>query len=282
MTKDPLLSYCATEVKTHDPDRYLWCLTFAPDVREAMFAIVAFNSKIERIPDVTSEAMIGHIRYAWWRETIEEIFSQKPVRKHPVAEALAVAIKEYPLPKELFDTLLDAREKDFTIDNYTSYEELKTFLIEINLPLLELALLVTKKHDDAQRDHARLAAYRYGMAKLIPSIPHHLVHGKNYLPQLLQDKHSDEMNVEISLPEKEEIERGADELRVSFAADYKKESSRLPTVRPALSTRAMSLIAKHFLDRVPKNITQLSPDRHKKSRWWLVAKIMLCITFASA
>ena len=58
-----------------DYDRYLSAL-FAPACRrEALFALIAFNHEIARIPEAVSEPMLGRIRLQWWREVLEAVYA---------------------------------------------------------------------------------------------------------------------------------------------------------------------------------------------------------------
>jgi phytoene synthase len=113
MTSPTTLSHCAALIRAHDHDRYLCALFAPPAVRESWFALFAFNREIAAIKEVVSEEMIGFMRFAWWREALDEIYAGKPVRKHPVVEALAKTITLHSLERRLLDEMLDAREAYF-------------------------------------------------------------------------------------------------------------------------------------------------------------------------
>ena len=106
------LSPVGALARAADYDRYLSAL-FAPAVsREALFALIAFNHEIARIPEAVSEPMLGRIRLQWWRETLEAIQAGAPARRHEVALPLADAIHAWGLDRAPFDELLDGREAD--------------------------------------------------------------------------------------------------------------------------------------------------------------------------
>ena len=95
-----------------DYDRYLSAV-FAPAARrEALFALIAFNHEIARIPEAVSEPMLGRIRLQWWREVLEAAYAGEPTRRHEVAMPLADAIRTCALDRAPFDRLLDGREAD--------------------------------------------------------------------------------------------------------------------------------------------------------------------------
>ncbi len=96
------------DLKRYDRPRYI-CSLFLPEgLRTRLHAILAWNLELAKIPEAITEPMIGHIRFTWWRETLDEIYAGKPPRKHPVAEALAPLIPT--TPREYFDTIMDARQ----------------------------------------------------------------------------------------------------------------------------------------------------------------------------
>ena len=96
-----------------DPDRWL-ASRFVQDAeaRADLIALYAFNNEIARAPAVASQPLIGEMRLAWWREALEEMSEGRPVRRHPVAQALAEAIRRRGLPHEGLDALVDARLRD--------------------------------------------------------------------------------------------------------------------------------------------------------------------------
>ena len=110
------LSAVGALARATDYDRYLSAL-FAPAARrEALFALVAFNHEIARIPEAVSEPMLGRIRLQWWREVVEAAYADAPTRRHEVAVPLAEAIRACSLDRALLDRLLDAREDDLEPD----------------------------------------------------------------------------------------------------------------------------------------------------------------------
>jgi phytoene synthase len=52
------------------------------------------------------------MRLAWWGEVVAEIASGGPVRRHPVAEALAEAARDFRLDPAALEALVDARYRE--------------------------------------------------------------------------------------------------------------------------------------------------------------------------
>lgn len=64
-----------------DYGRYLQA-AFAPE----LYPLFALNCELMHVHHSVSEEMLGHIRYAWWEESIAAFD-----KKHPVIEALAAS-----------------------------------------------------------------------------------------------------------------------------------------------------------------------------------------------
>ncbi len=90
-------SYCMNQVRSYDYDGYLAGLLLPKNIQPVFFAIRAFNIEIATIKDnVRGNAIAGRIRFQWWEDTLDSIFSnhnqmQQQNRKsfqHPVADAI--------------------------------------------------------------------------------------------------------------------------------------------------------------------------------------------------
>ena len=102
-----------TTLKQADPDRWL-SSRFVADAerREDVVAIYAFDNELARAPRVASNPLLGEIRLTWWREVLDEVYGLGDVRQHPVAQALARAIRRHDLPRDSLEAMIDARYRE--------------------------------------------------------------------------------------------------------------------------------------------------------------------------
>ena len=105
---------CADIVAKGDPDRFAAAMAAPVEARKVLFPLYAFNVEVARAPWVTSEPMIGEMRLQWWRDALEEIATEKPVRKHEVASQLADILS--PDMAARLDALVVARRWDLYKD----------------------------------------------------------------------------------------------------------------------------------------------------------------------
>jgi phytoene/squalene synthetase len=103
--------YCAEAVRRLDPHRYIAALFAAEPARTDLFALYAFNLELATVREQVSEPLIGQIRLQWWRDTFDDIY-RGATRETPVVRALKTAIERHSVPRVLFDSLIDARERD--------------------------------------------------------------------------------------------------------------------------------------------------------------------------
>jgi hypothetical protein len=82
------------------------------------------------------------MRFAWWREALDEIYSGATVRKHLVTEALAQAVKRYSLPRAPLDAMLEAREAALGEDITTAPERWESYFYATSSSLLKLCAIV--------------------------------------------------------------------------------------------------------------------------------------------
>jgi phytoene/squalene synthetase len=82
-------SYLLQMVRNHRRDRFLRSLFLPHDLREKVLAIYALDAELAHVRAHVSEEMLGHIRYAWWEESLVAINEGKKPREHPVLIAIA-------------------------------------------------------------------------------------------------------------------------------------------------------------------------------------------------
>jgi phytoene synthase len=100
-------------VRRVDPDRWLSSRFIAdPATREDVLAIYAFDHELARAPRIASNPLMGEIRLTWWREALDEIFQNRPVRHHPTAQALAEVVQRHGLAREPLEAMIDARYRE--------------------------------------------------------------------------------------------------------------------------------------------------------------------------
>ncbi len=184
-------NYCAELVKRNDEDRYLSTL-FAPNKkRPALFALYAFSFEVSQTRERVSEPMLGEIRLQWWREAIEGLFGGAP-RKHEVIEALASVMEQSPLPRMLFDSLIDAHSLDLEDDPVATVEDLLAYASACSSHVMKLAafVLIGGEPCESLDKAAQSAGLAWALTGLIRALPVHAARGQSYIPKDIQSRHN--------------------------------------------------------------------------------------------
>lgn len=97
------------QVRAADLDRWLASRFVADEqARADLIALYAFEAELMAIPTRVTQPLLAEMRYAWWSEQMDGVFSDTPRLGHPVLEALTAAVSRHGLNRAAFDALIEA------------------------------------------------------------------------------------------------------------------------------------------------------------------------------
>jgi phytoene synthase len=191
MDLDAARQHCQELVREHDKDRYLSAL-FAPDeTRGDVLALYAFNVELSRVRDLAREPMLGEMRLEWWSGQLAAI-AAGDTPEHPVAVALAAAMRRADLPERAFSAMIEARRFDLYDDPMPSLNDLEGYLGETSSALVMLAGLALAgpaAGTAGAADAAGAAGVAIGLAGIMRSIAFRRARGQCYLPADVLARH---------------------------------------------------------------------------------------------
>jgi len=76
--KDKNFNYCLELVKKSDYENYLATLLLPLSIQRAAFGLRACNIEMAQVQEVTSNKQIAQMRMQFWKEAIEQIYSDQP------------------------------------------------------------------------------------------------------------------------------------------------------------------------------------------------------------
>jgi len=135
-----LLPTTILSLKSADPDRYRSALMADQQGRKDLLTLYSFHYELAKVPDVTSEPMMGEIRYQWWRDAIEEIYGTGEVRRHEVTTPLAELVSRRKLSRFHLDQLIDGRARDLDPTPFKDIDEARTYCRQTSGVLMQLAM----------------------------------------------------------------------------------------------------------------------------------------------
>ncbi|KAJ3672627.1 hypothetical protein LUZ60_007348 [Juncus effusus] len=188
-------SHCVQQVRTYDYHHYLCLLHLRPATRKAAFALRAFNIETSRAMDLASDPKTGLMRLLFWQETLNKIYSNKPIQ-HPVAQSLSWVVSNHKISKHWLKRSLEARINDANrvgVEGFVpgSISELEKYAEDTQSTILYLTLQTGGVQSTVADHAASHVGKASGLLLLLKSIPHHLSrYGKvPYLPADLAEKH---------------------------------------------------------------------------------------------
>lgn len=97
------------QVRAADLDRWL-ASRFVADAqaRADLITLYAFEAELMSIPTRVTQPMLAEMRFAWWREQMDGVFTGVARKGHPVLEALTDLVGRHALPRAPFDALIEA------------------------------------------------------------------------------------------------------------------------------------------------------------------------------
>ena len=170
------------DLRQHDRDRYLLTLFAPASARPALWAILALNLELARIPESVSQLVLGQMRLAWWRDAVDKALSSGETGGNPILAGLAAANVAGRLERESVIHLIDGSERDLlrAADASLAEIELDTGIIGAALTRLRLkALGFEPKEFAGAGQHFGSAS---GLSRLVCSIPPKAARGQLVLP----------------------------------------------------------------------------------------------------
>jgi 15-cis-phytoene synthase len=150
--------------RSGEPDFWLAALSAPAAARDGLIAIAAFAAEIARIAEHARQPLVGEIRLQWWRDTLAA--AGQGVRSgHPIADAMADAVRRHALPMTAIERCLEAHSFDVSGALLTDDAALEDYLAATRGLLFALGVAALAGPDAAAHPGLRDAGIAYGLAR---------------------------------------------------------------------------------------------------------------------
>ncbi|HTV33732.1 MAG TPA: phytoene/squalene synthase family protein [Methylocella sp.] len=175
-------AYCEDLLRRDDRDRWLSSLFVPQAMRPHVHALYAFSLEIARVREVTSEPLLGEIRFQWWRDAINGQ-DQTGAAANPVSAALLDTLTCFGLPKAPLLELIEARLQDLYNEPIERTIALETYAEATTATLFRLAMQILEPQEAvAGLSLARHAGIAYSLTGLLRALPWHCARGQLFVP----------------------------------------------------------------------------------------------------
>jgi 15-cis-phytoene synthase len=150
--------------------------------RDAMSALYAFCREVDDVADDETRP-VGERRQllaAWRADVRRACHAELP--EFGVNRDLQPIIKEYELPFEHFDALVQGVEMDLDINRYADYDQLELYCYRVASVVGLLSIEVFGYHDPACRDYAVYLGKALQLTNILRDVRSDAERGRIYLP----------------------------------------------------------------------------------------------------
>ena len=172
------IKHCANLLYNNDKDKFLTLSFVDVEVRKKLLPLYAFYIEISKIPWMVKEKELAEIRYMWWFEKINKIYSSDEKAEHPILFSLSKVIKENNLPLEKFLKIIETRKLDLQKKPYKNFNDQINYFFNSSGSIMELAYNCNSKKKETGLICAKNFGYLQGVSTLISNLPILLNTGK--------------------------------------------------------------------------------------------------------
>ena len=177
MTPD---EYCQQKAAQSGSSFYYSFLFLPPDRRRAITALYAFCREVDDIVDECSDASVAQIKLAWWREELARLYAGEP--QHPVARALAPALKPFDIKQALLAEIIDGMQMDLAQNRYLDFAALEQYCHRVAGVVGLLAATIFGYSDERTLAYAHTLGLAFQLTNIIRDVGEDSRKGRIYLP----------------------------------------------------------------------------------------------------
>ena len=172
--------YCQLRAAPPGADLYYCTLYLAPQQRQALIALYAFQHEIGDIVRNCIDIEPARAKLAWWRMQTAALYQQHP--DHPVTKALAQALQHVPIPQEHLQEIIDGFETDINRGRYDDFKTLEHYCHRVSSMVSLIASNILGGNGTRTAKFAHEIGLASRLADIVCDVGLDARHGRIYLP----------------------------------------------------------------------------------------------------
>ncbi len=173
--------YCQAKAAQSGSSFYYSFLFLPPERRRAITALYAFCREVDDVVDEIKDQDVARTKLAWWSHEISELFHGSP--QHPVARALAPAVKTFHLPESRFHEVIAGMEMDLSRNRYDSFQDLTLYCHRVAGVVGLMAAEIFGRTQEATLDYAENLGTAFQLTNIIRDVGEDARRDRVYIPQ---------------------------------------------------------------------------------------------------
>lgn len=229
------IEHCMGLVLQNEPELHATIQLLPRKLRAPVFILRAFAIELSLVSQHATTAKYALIRFQWWKDTIDGIYSGQDCVQ-PTVRALEVVVAEYDLTREHFLRMIRAWEL-VAAQQPNHLMEFAAFADDATTPFLALCLECAGAKGEAPELTKHLGT-GMGMVTMIRKAPFHASKKQCFLPlQILAHKHLTNTDLFAYNGETRQELRDAIFMIACVAQDHFVQARKLP--RPSKAARSV-------------------------------------------
>ena len=160
---------------------YYSFLVMPREKRAAMCAIYAFMRRSDDIADSTANPAVALEALRQWRAQVDAAFSGGEATD-PILPALADTVRNYNIPHQYFNELLDGTEMDQTTTRYATFDDLYKYCYRVASAVGLVVLPIFGFQDKAALMPAEACGIAFQLTNILRDVKEDARMGRIYLP----------------------------------------------------------------------------------------------------
>ena len=150
--------------------------------REALYAVYAFCRTVDDIADLGTDPAVQRADLARWRADLARCYDGGTV-EHPIARPLAVAVRDFRLPRTALEAIIDGCEMDLTHATYETADELDPYCYRVASAVGLCCIEIFGYTDPRARQYAVSLGMALQLTNIIRDVGPDARNGRVYIPQ---------------------------------------------------------------------------------------------------
>lgn len=178
MTPD---DYCRQRVAPTGASLHYSLLFLDPQRQQAILALHALRHEFAATVNLTSDPRLARSKLAWWRSEVAALYAGRP--SHPVTQALGHALRQFSLPEEQVQEIIDGMEMNIGPCSYPDFRALRLYCYRTGSIVSLLTAEILGYHDRRTLKYAHDLGLALQLTRIIRELGADVRRNRLYLPQ---------------------------------------------------------------------------------------------------
>jgi phytoene synthase len=178
MTPD---QYCEARAAQSGSSFYYSFRLLPAHKRRAITALYAFCREVDDVVDEVHDAGVARTKLAWWRDEVARIGAGGV--QHPVAQALVPVVREFALPLESLDEIVDGMAMDLAVTRYDDFDALYVYCHKVAGVVGSLSATIFGYDEAATAGYGHDLGIAFQLTNIVRDVGEDARRGRIYLPQ---------------------------------------------------------------------------------------------------